>query len=459
MGTRQTGQQHHPQLGVLVGERPRRLLEQLDRAPVGDRRSPAGLLKPDRCGGEHPRVTDLAGDPHGVGERLDRAVGAPAPEAGGAELQLGLDIPARIIDPKLERGREAGLGLVVVERRQRGPPSQQGVLNRPPRPVHGRGGREVVGQLSGPVSAVPVSVLERLADSEVQLGAPQPGDPVIQRPADQLVREPVGQLPRRHLDDHAVGDRLLERRVELGVGDSRRRDHRQVELLSGDGGELDQRDRGGVELRQALADDLADALRTAELGHRTRQPGAVAGDRHRAAVDQGAPEFGHQERVAARQVVQDTTGVRQARAELTAARAAHELRDLGGAQRLEAHPRHSLRAPQVDQRRGQCLGDLGFGVAKRGHEQAPCLRRPPREVTQQQQRRRIGPVGVFDHQHQRRLARGRHQQVTDRAVEAVAFGIRIDARRRAQLSDPVGQIGQQPRQLAASGPDRLAQRL
>ena len=56
---------------------------------------------------------------------------------------------------------------------------------------------------------------------------------------------------------------------------------------------------GRLEASQTLADDLPHALRTAELGQRVSQLPARSGYRHRFSVADRAPELGHQECVAA----------------------------------------------------------------------------------------------------------------------------------------------------------------
>ena len=174
----QPGEQHHAQLGVAVAEEERRLLEQLDRALVGDPGTPAGLLEADRGRREHVSVAEAAGDLRRGAERLHRVVRAARPEARGAELELRLGPLARIIDAELQGRGEAGLGLVEVERRQRRPAGQERVLDRAPRAVD-RGRRaEVVSQLGEPgCRRVLAAAFQRLGDVQVQLGAAQPGQP------------------------------------------------------------------------------------------------------------------------------------------------------------------------------------------------------------------------------------------------------------------------------------------
>ncbi len=71
------------------------------------------------------------------------------------------------------------------------------------------------------------------------------------------------------------------------------------------------------------ADDLAHALRRRELVELTAEPDGAAGDLHRAAVDEAAPQLADQERVARRHVGDRARELGQAL--LAARRAAHEL--------------------------------------------------------------------------------------------------------------------------------------
>ena len=126
---------------------------------------------------------------------------------------------------------------------------------------------------------------------------------------------------------------------------------------------------------------------------------------------------------------------------------AAELDKLGhllGAQASESKSDHTLRTPQVDQRRRQRLGNLGFGVAERGDHQRVRLRGAVREVAQEQQRRSVGPVSILDHQHERRTPARRRQQLRDRGVQAVTLGIGIGRERRRQLPREQRQIGEEP---------------
>src|SRR5206468_11223500 len=95
------------QLGARVAERRGRLLEQLDRALVGDPRAPTSILVADRGAREQVRVIQLASDLRRLPERLegsDRLAGAMS---SGPELEQHLRAPLRALDPQLERGAQA----------------------------------------------------------------------------------------------------------------------------------------------------------------------------------------------------------------------------------------------------------------------------------------------------------------------------------------------------------------
>ena len=177
-------------------QRVRRLPEELDRALVDDRRAPAGLLEPDRGGGQQLGVVQIAGEVGRGAVGGDRALRSTSAGAGRAELQLCLGDAPRVRHADRERRREAGLGLVVGQRRDGIAAGEQRVLHRALGPVDRRGGGEVVGEIGDPRPVAGVA-LERLAHAQVQLGAPQPRHAVVERPAHELVGELEGELPRR----------------------------------------------------------------------------------------------------------------------------------------------------------------------------------------------------------------------------------------------------------------------
>jgi hypothetical protein len=273
--------------------------------------------------------------------------------------ELRLRPPSRIVDAELQRGREAGVGLVESQRRQRRSAGQERVLDGAPRPVDGRRRGEVVGELGQPTAlARAVRALERLGDAQVQLGAPQAGHAIVERAAHKLVRELVGEPTRRHLFDHAVGDGLLEGGAELLIGQPGLSDHGEVELGPGDRGQLEQPSGGDAQPPQPLAHDLAHALRAAEIGKRARQPRAAVAHGQGLGLEQRPPELGHQERVAAGQLAQGLRDLGQLGAEFPADRAFDELGDL-----LPLRPAKRRRTTPSERRRSTSAAESASGTS------------------------------------------------------------------------------------------------
>ncbi len=191
VGAREARQQHHAKLRVLRAERDQRLVEEPRGSCLRPSRTPARILEADRGRREQFCVSKIAGDLRRVLKRLHRAVGVAGPETGGPELELRLRSPAWIVDPQLERVREARFSVFEVERRERGTARQERVLDRASRSVDRRRRAEVMRKLGeAAVVARFVCAFERLGNLEVQLGAPEHRHAVIQRPSHELVGEP-----------------------------------------------------------------------------------------------------------------------------------------------------------------------------------------------------------------------------------------------------------------------------
>jgi hypothetical protein len=77
-------------------------------------------------------------------------------------------------------------------------------------------------------------------------------------------------------------------------------------------------------------------------------------------------------------------------------------------------------------------------------------------MAQEQERRRVGPVPVLEHE-QHRPAAEPHEQVGDGGVQPVALGVRIGVDGRRQTPDAGGQVRDQPRELAARRAQRPAE--
>ena len=292
----------------------------------------------------------------------------------------------------------------------------------------------------------------------MQFGSSQPRHPVIERAPHQLVGEPERDLRRGDLLDHPVGDRLLHRRCPLLIVQPRPRDRRQTEFRSGHGGELEQPAGPGVEPGQPLADDLAHALRAPELGQGAGQPRPAVVDRHRVALQQRAPQLGHEKGVAPGELAQEPGDLRQIRDPLVIHRARDEVTDLVGGQTGQAQPDHAVRAPQVRERGRQRPRHLRFGVAKRGDHQRARLGGPARQVAEQEQRRRIGPVAILDHDDERSAPAGGRQEVAHSAMQTVARGIRVRGNRKLPLAETLGHVGHEEGQLVGMGAEVGRQR-
>ncbi len=141
----------------------------------------------DRRAREQLRVAALARErgrlPERV-QRVDRGTGA-VPRPAELEEDLG-----PVVAAELERGPQPRGGLVEGERRGGGPRGEHVVLDGALGRAERRGGGEVVREVGERPARARAARLERLADAEVQLGAPRPGQPVVERAPHELVAEP-----------------------------------------------------------------------------------------------------------------------------------------------------------------------------------------------------------------------------------------------------------------------------
>ena len=124
------------------------------------------------------------------------------------------------------------------------------------------------------------------------------------------------------------------------------------------------------------------------------------------------------------------------------------------ASRSRTTPSDRRRSASVSRQR---LRHVGLGVAEGGEQQNAGVPGGVRQVAQQEERRRVGPVPVLEHEQRRLPARDAGEEVGYGRVQPVALGIRIGLDRRRKLTDPNGQIGEEPRELAASGAERRPQ--
>ena len=158
------------------------------------------------------------------------------------------------------------------------------------------------------------------------------------------------------------------------------------------------------------------------------------------------------------QLAQEPGDLREIRDPLVTHRARNEVTDLIGGQTGQAQPDDAFRAPQVDERGRQRLRHLRFGVAKRGDHQRARLGGPTREVAEKEQRRRIGPVAVLDHDDERSAPAGGRQEVAHSAMQTVARGIRIRRNRKLPLAETLGHVRHEEGQLVGMGAEIGRQR-
>ena len=415
------------QLRRLVAERDRRALEQLDCELVGDHRPPARLLVADGGPREQLGVTQSVGEIGRLGVGRQRVDGAAGPVPGGPELEQQPGALGRLGDAELEGDAQPFGRGVEVEAVARRPGRAHVVLDAALDSAERRGRGEVVREVGDGARA---RALERLADAQVQLGAPDRRQAVVERAADELVREPVGQPARRKLLDHAARDRLVQRGQQLGVG--HRAQHVELELGARRRRQLQQVGGRRPQAGQPSRHDLAHALRRRELLQRPGEPDVAAGDLDGVAVDQAAPQLADQERVAVRQV-----GDRARQLGLVAARhAAHELGHLVPGQAAEAQPHDLFGAAQVGEQLRQRVGQVGLGVAERGHQQQARAPAGARQVPQQAERGGVGPVRVLEHEQHGAVEAGPLEQRGDCRVQAVALGVRVGGRRSLRAARP-----------------------
>ncbi len=303
----------------------------------------------------------------------------------------------------------------------------------------------------------PIDCLQRLGDAQVQLGAAQNAQPVVQRAAHELVREAVGQRGEGQLLDHPAAHRRFEGVDPLELDGGRQAQDVELELGTGDGGQLEQVPGRGIQAGQTLADDLAHALRRRDLLQGPGQPQRTLLDRERLPLDERAPELAQQERVALGEVADRAGEPCVGRVDLAAARPANELPDVLLAEAAQVQAHDVVGAAQVGERLGELCGDVGLGVPERGEQEHAGLARRPREVAQEHERRGVRPVPVLEHEQQRLPASCAREEVGHRRVQAMTLGVGIGGDRRQQAVDAGGQIGHEPAQLATGAAEVRAE--
>ena len=93
-------------------------------------------------------------------------------------------------------------------------------------------------------------------------------------------------------------------------------------------------------------------------------------------------------------------------------------------------------APDLSDRRRQRVRGTQLGVAHGANQEQGAAMRAGREAAQQQQRRRLGPVEVVEHEDHRLLGRERLEQGAHRAVRAIALILEAGRCLQPQRGEP-----------------------
>ena len=271
--------------------------------------------------------------------------------AGGAELEEHLRAPCGAPDPELQRGAQPHRRLVERDRGGGCPGGLDVVFDAALRVVQGRGGGEVMRQVRQGPARPTLGALERLSHAQVHLGAPHPGEPVVERAAHELVREPVGEPAGGQLLDHAAADGLVEGGEEVGLAQARGLpDDVEPELRAGGGGQLQKVGRRRRQAREPLADDLAHALGCPELRQRPGGADRAVGHLDDACLHQCAPQLADQERVAAGELADRPGELGRPGAGVAFRGVAQELADVVVGEAGEAQAHDVVGAAQVGER-------------------------------------------------------------------------------------------------------------
>ena len=138
----------------------------------------------------------------------------------------------------------------------------------------------------------------------------------------------------------------------------------------------------------------------------------------------------------------------QLRAELAVGGAGEELGHLLAVQPGHPQPHQALRPPQVDEASDSSAGTSASVSRKVARIEHPRVRGGAREMPEQQQGRRVGPVPVLDHEQHGTAAAGADEQVGDGHVQAQALGVLVAGERIRQVSQMRAQLREQAGQLA-----------
>ena len=232
----------------------------------------------------------------------------------------------------------------------------------------------------------------------------------------------MGEAVRGHvlgqLVENPAPGRLVERRAQRAAVERRGPgQHPQLEPWARHGGELEEGHCLRRKPRQALAHDVGDALRPAELAERPAQLHRVR-DLHCAALEQVAPHLAQQQRRSVGQLA-DRRGELGGR--VGAGRAEDELAHLLGAEIAEHDSRDRVEAREVGERVAELCCERLVAIPIGGEDDEVGLRRDPGQPAEQVERLTVGPVDVVGDEQQRLHAAQPREQLRRAALDLDAF--------------------------------------
>ena len=390
---------------LLVAERGRRLLEQLDRALVGDARAPARVLVADRGAREQPPRPPARGRSPAAGAERRRARRAPC-RRGGSRCRARAAASARSGGPARSpaRARCAAAPPPRRTRARRWPPARRARCTRRrarrPRTARrrrsGARGRRGRGR-SAPPARSSASPTRRWSSARRSAG-----EPVVERPAHELVGEAVGQPRARAAprSSRCAPPRRARRAARAPPSPAARRTMSSSNSAPAAAASSSRSVVRGArrESRWLTTSRTLSGVPSSVSGRVSRiAPSAISTT---PGLDQRAPQLADQERVALGEVADRPGELGRARRRAAAARpdelghlVAGEARRAAAARRRRsgAGRRASPRAPPA--RRPRCRGTWRAAAGARA--------RPPARGGAGAERRRVGPVPVLEHEQHR----------------------------------------------------------
>ena len=121
-----------------------------------------------------------------------------------AQLEQDLGPLGCVLDPQFERGDEQSRRLIERKRVGGRARRENAVVDRAAGVAERHGRREVIGQGGKGANRAARGGFPGLADPQVEVGPPDPREPVIDGTPDKLVGEPVGERRVLELLDEAA---------------------------------------------------------------------------------------------------------------------------------------------------------------------------------------------------------------------------------------------------------------